>query len=67
MISEPDTVRRAVRPTAMARRLLRDQSGATAVEYALVLAGIAAVIIAMVYAFGSKVNAEYNKPASGWP
>ncbi|HVU50106.1 MAG TPA: Flp family type IVb pilin [Polyangia bacterium] len=51
----------------MARRLLRDQSGATAVEYALVLAGIAAVIIAMVYAFGSKVNAEYNKPASGWP
>lgn len=48
-------------------RLIRDDSGATAVEYSLILGGIAAAIIVMVYAFGSKVNNLYNDTQSRWP
>ena len=36
-------------------------------EYALVLGGIAAVIIVMVFAFGGKTNNLYKNTASSWP
>ena len=42
------------------RELGGDESGATAIEYGLVIGGIAVVIIAAVYAFGAKVNNLYN-------
>lgn len=48
-------------------RLLRDDEGATAVEYGLILGGIAAVIIVTVWAFGTKVNNLYNNTTSAWP
>jgi Flp pilus assembly pilin Flp len=48
-------------------RLLRDDSGATAVEYSLILGGIAAAIIVMIYVFGDKVNNLYNNTQSKWP
>jgi pilus assembly protein Flp/PilA len=48
-------------------RLLRDESGATAVEYSLIVGGIAAVIIVVVFAIGSKVNALYGRAATGFP
>jgi pilus assembly protein Flp/PilA len=48
-------------------RLIRDDSGATAVEYGLILGGIAAVIIVMVWAFGSKVNGLYETTQTKWP
>jgi pilus assembly protein Flp/PilA len=47
--------------------LVRDESGATAVEYSLIIGGIAAVIIVVVYAFGAKVNNLYNSATSRWP
>jgi Flp pilus assembly pilin Flp len=49
------------------RRLGVDESGATAVEYALLLGGVAAAIIVMIYVFGGKVNNLYNSAASAWP
>jgi pilus assembly protein Flp/PilA len=49
------------------RRFLGDDSGATAVEYALMLGGVAAAIIVMIYAFGGKVNNLYNSTESSWP
>ena len=49
------------------RRLGGDESGATAVEYALMLAGVAAAIIVMIYVFGGKVNNLYNNTAASWP
>ena len=55
------------RAVGLLGRLARDESGATAVEYALVLGGIAAVIIAMVFAFGGKTNNLYKNTASSWP
>ncbi len=48
-------------------RLARDDSGATAVEYGLILGGIAAVIIVTIYVFGSKVNNLYANTATSWP
>jgi len=48
-------------------RLAHDESGATAVEYSLIIGGIAALIIVVVYAFGAKVNGLYNSVTSKWP
>jgi Flp pilus assembly pilin Flp len=48
-------------------RLAEDESGATAVEYSLILGGIAAAIIVMIYGFGGKVNNLYNNTESQWP
>ena len=48
-------------------RLFRDESGATAVEYGLIIGGIAAVIVIVVYALGVKVNSLYHDTASRWP
>jgi pilus assembly protein Flp/PilA len=41
-------------------RFLKDQSGATAIEYGLIAALIAVVIIAGVTAVGSKLNVKFT-------
>ena len=46
-------------------RFLRDESGATAIEYALIAAGIALVIIVAVNSIGSALDAKLNAAASG--
>lgn len=49
---------------ALLRRLKRfanDRSGATAVEYALIIGAIAGVIAVVVYVLGAKTNNLYNK------
>ena len=38
---------------------LKDESGATAIEYGLIAAGISVVIIAAVNAIGSSLNAKF--------
>jgi pilus assembly protein Flp/PilA len=43
-----------------ARRLLADQSGATAIEYGLIVALIAVVVIGSVTALGTNVNATMS-------
>lgn len=51
-------------PMALLRRLRRfanDSSGATAVEYALIVGAIAGVIGIVVYALGAKTNNLYNR------
>ena len=42
------------------KRFFRDQSGATALEYALMVAGISIVIVAAVNGLGSVVNDKYE-------
>ncbi len=42
------------------RRLLRNKKGATAVEYGIMVAAIAAVIIAIVFTIGGQVNDAFN-------
>ena len=42
-------------------RFLKDQSGATAIEYGLIAAGIAVAIIAVVQGLGTKLTATFQK------
>ena len=47
----------SVKSTArFARRFLADESGATAIEYALIAAGVGATIAATVWTFGSSLR-----------
>ena len=41
-------------------KFVKEDSGATAVEYGIMIATIASVIITIVIAVGSKVNAAFN-------
>jgi pilus assembly protein Flp/PilA len=43
---------------------LRDQSGATAIEYGLIAAGIAVAIITIVNTVGVNLNAVFSKVAN---
>ena len=42
------------------RAFLKDQSGATAIEYGLIAAGISLVIIAVVNGIGTKLNTKFT-------
>jgi pilus assembly protein Flp/PilA len=41
-------------------RFLRNESGATAIEYGLIAAGISVAIIAVVNGLGSKLNTAFS-------
>jgi pilus assembly protein Flp/PilA len=45
------------------KRFVQDESGATAVEYGLIVGAIAGVIIAVVFLVGAKVSNNFNKVA----
>jgi pilus assembly protein Flp/PilA len=45
-------------------KFVRDESGATAIEYGLIAAGIAVVIIAAVQLVGSNLSKTFNSVAS---
>lgn len=45
-------------------RFLKDESGATAIEYGLIAAGIAVVIIAAVNAVGTNLSGTLTKAAT---
>jgi pilus assembly protein Flp/PilA len=42
------------------RKFISDESGATAIEYGLIAAGIALAIIAAVNGLGSKLNTKFT-------
>lgn len=46
-------------------RFLKDESGATAIEYGLIIALIAVVIISAVTAVGGKINASFTSVSTG--
>jgi pilus assembly protein Flp/PilA len=41
-------------------RFMKDDSGATAIEYGLIAAGIAVAIIAVVNTLGTKLNTKFD-------
>ena len=45
-------------------RRLKDQEGATAVEYGIMVAAIAAVIVTVVFVLGSQVKAGFDDTCS---
>jgi pilus assembly protein Flp/PilA len=44
----------------LASRFVKDQSGATAIEYGLIAAGISVAIIAVVNGIGTTLNAKFT-------
>lgn len=44
----------------MVKKFLKDESGATAIEYGLIAAGISVAIIAVVQGLGSKLNTTFT-------
>jgi pilus assembly protein Flp/PilA len=44
----------------LVQRFARDESGATAIEYGLIAAGISVAIIAVVQGLGTKLNATFS-------
>ena len=49
---------------SMFKRFLREQSGATAIEYGLIAAGISVAIIAVVNALGTQLNTTFTSVSS---
>jgi len=45
-------------------RFVKDESGATAIEYGLIAAGISVAIIAVVNGLGTKLNATFSSISS---
>jgi pilus assembly protein Flp/PilA len=45
-------------------RFVKDESGATAIEYGLIAAGIAIAIITAVYGLGTKLSTNFNTISS---
>ena len=45
-------------------RLVRDEKGASAVEYGLLIAGVAALIVTVVYGFGRATNSLFADTCS---
>jgi len=50
--------------TKLVPRFLKDISGATAIEYGLIAAGISVAIIAVVNALGTQLNAKFGSISS---
>jgi pilus assembly protein Flp/PilA len=46
------------------KRFVRDESGATAIEYGLIAAGISVVIIAVVQAIGTALDTKFQAIAT---
>jgi pilus assembly protein Flp/PilA len=49
---------------ACLKRFLQDQSGATAIEYGLIAAGISVAIIAVVNSLGSQLKSTFSTVSS---
>jgi pilus assembly protein Flp/PilA len=48
-----------LRPVDIARRLLKDQNGATAIEYGLIAAGVGGTVAATVWNLGSALKQNW--------
>ena len=51
---------------SVAKALQRDDQGATAVEYALMAAAVAGVIVVIVFALGGQVSGLFDGVTSLW-
>jgi len=48
---------------AKTQAFIRDEEGASAVEYGLLIAGIAVAVMAAIYAIGTNLNSTFNSVA----
>ena len=52
---------------SLIKSFLRNESGATAIEYGLIAAGISVAIIAVVQGLGSKLNTTFSSVSGALP
>jgi pilus assembly protein Flp/PilA len=50
--------------SGLVKRFISDESGATAIEYGLIAAGISVAIIAVVMSLGSQLNTTFSTVSS---
>jgi pilus assembly protein Flp/PilA len=50
--------------TTLFKNFMKDESGATAIEYGLIAAGISVAIIAAVQSLGGRIGTTFNNVAS---
>lgn len=53
--------------SASFRRFVRDEHAATAIEYAMIAAGVGVAVAATVMALGGQLDAMYESVRSAWP
>jgi len=63
-ISDSKQIRRRCRMTTLVK-FFKDESGATAVEYGLIAAGISVSIIAVVHGLGTKLATTFTTTSTG--
>jgi len=61
MFSTPS---KTLQPPELATRFARDEKGATAIEYALIAAGVAVAVAATVYNLGSATKGMFESVAN---
>ena len=49
------------------RQFLRDEKAATAIEYAIIAAGVGVAVAATVMTLGTKLSGMYETVKSAWP
>lgn len=54
-------------PTALLHRFADDTNGTTAIEYALIAAGISVAIVATVTLIGTRVGDLFESVQAAWP
>ena len=59
-MSNQDMPNQGVTSMSAIKRFVKDESGATAIEYGLIAAGISVAIIAVVQGLGSKLNTTFT-------
>ena len=62
--SENITLRSEPAMTSIIKAFFKDESGATAIEYGLIAAGISVAIITAVNGLGSKINSNFQSISS---
>jgi len=62
--STMDEGRKGTRMKVMIRKFIGDESGATAIEYGLIAAGISVAIIAVVQSLGTALNTTFTSVAT---
>jgi pilus assembly protein Flp/PilA len=53
--------------STLLRHFLRNETAATAIEYAMIAGGIGVAVAATVMALGDPVSAMYKKVSDAWP
>ena len=55
-----------IKPGAVNRKLWQDQSGISAIEYAIIMAGIAGIVVVVGFALGAKLSSVFNMLVTAW-